>query len=158
VWADKKVKEQQQQQEEKEEEEGREGGGGTVGQSWELGRALLKQDYEVFTRLLLGVRQEGKKEKEAAEGNSKNRKVEGSNSSSSSSSNSSNSRKHDPIQHAKSLFWDGHTPLSTILKLLPPSLARERLYLRGLQRHGRDQPARAVACLPYGVRTQWLNA
>ena len=128
-------------------------GGGTVGQSWELGRALLKQDYEVFTRLFLGVRQEGKKEKEAAEGNSKNRKVEGS-----SSSSSSNSKKHDPIQHAKSLFWDGHTPLSTILKLLPPSLARERLYLRGLQRHGRDQPARAVACLPYGVRTQWLNA
>ena len=98
---------------------------GTAGQPFELGRALLQQDWEAFTKLLLGVR----------------------------------SGKHeDSIQAAKALFWDGSTPLSTVLKKFPPSMAREKLFVQALQKHGRDHVGMAARALPYGVRTQWVNA
>lgn len=195
--------------------EGGERGRATLGMPWELGRALLKQDFPTFLRLFLGVREEedegdedgdggdrgtedgreafgsicrsrsgiteaggtegggsegglveggkGRTDREEEQGLAggfarKEKRREGSITILRTSHSQGEHRRRGGIQRAKALFWDQSTPLSAVLRLLPPTMTRERLFVRGLQRYGREEIGRALREIPHQARTQWVNA
>ena len=101
--------------------------------SFDIGRALLQQDFSKAIDLLMTGRLlcRGENEVESAE-----------------------------IRHARQVWSETNGDASETLKAIPrgDAMARERNVLQGLKRYGRNDPLAALKCLHFAVRTFWISA
>jgi len=102
--------------------------------AFDIGRALLQQDFSKAIDLLMTGRLvcRGGKEVEDPE-----------------------------IRNARQVWRDSNGDAKQTLKAVPTkgdAMARERIVLQGLKRYGNEDPLAALKCLHFAVRTFWINA
>ena len=100
--------------------------------SFDIGRALLQQDFAKAIDLLMAGRLvcHGENDVESPE-----------------------------IRNARQVWRETKDAAKTI-NILPKGdvMARERIVLQGLKRYGSDNPLAALKCLPFSIRSFWINA
>lgn len=100
--------------------------------SFDIGRALLQQDFVKAIDLLMAGRLvcHGENDVESPE-----------------------------IRNARRVWRETKDAAQTINNLPKgDGMARERIVLQGLKRYGSDNPLAALKCLPFSIRSFWINA
>jgi tRNA pseudouridine13 synthase len=101
--------------------------------AFDIGRALLKQDFAKAIDLLMAGRM---------------------------ICHGTNNGESPEIRHVRQVWKESGGDANLTLKVIPKgdALARERIVLQGQKRYGSGDPLAALKCLHFTVRTFWINA